>query len=403
MRKAIEQFRKLLLDFIEQRDDLMLVVACPPSEAALMLKLLLDQESNRKDDLYYLFAEDFEGGASYVDGLVARMKRDYDAALASVEDGLEPLPALPPACLGGSALARLQAALGYARGLVPPATGHRLVWGMAPGQITNLGEYTELLLACLPRPKVEPWMRGLRLLVRVPESFPDTAPLANAPRVRFRRFGIAPDAAENELRESANNRRLPTAARVQALLQLSFIDVAHGRVDVATAGFRRSLAWYQKTEDPGQQALAMVGLGDCCRRIPDIEKARYWYECAIRPAGAARQLVTLSIIAQHLAAIAYEKKQYEDAVVYYGHLVTLKRALTDEDGLVEALLWRGRAQDQAGQAEFALASWQEAMLICKTFELDHRREECLAQLRRGFQAVGQPGAAERAVEEWKNA
>jgi hypothetical protein len=43
------------------------------------------------------------------------------------------------------------------------------------------------------------------------------------------------------------------------------------------------------------------------------------------------------------------------------------------------------------------------MLICKTFELDHRKEECLAQLRRGYQAVGQPGAAERAVEEWQNA
>src|SRR5262245_41160211 len=92
MRKSIDQFRKMLLDFIEQRDDLMLLVACPPSEAALMLKLLLDQESNRKDDLYYLFTEDFAGGASYVDAIVARLRRDHDAALASAKDGIDPLP-----------------------------------------------------------------------------------------------------------------------------------------------------------------------------------------------------------------------------------------------------------------------------------------------------------------------
>src|SRR5262249_29593917 len=157
MRKAIDQLRKLLLDFIEQRDDLMLLVACPPGEAALMLKLLLDQESNRKDDLYYLFAEDFAGGASYVDAVVARLRRAYDAALASANDGIAPPPALPPACLSGSPLARLQAALGYARSLVPPATGHRIVWAMAPAQVAPVGAYTDLLLDCLPRPNIEPW------------------------------------------------------------------------------------------------------------------------------------------------------------------------------------------------------------------------------------------------------
>jgi hypothetical protein len=42
-----------------QRDDLMLVVACPPSEAALLLKLLLDEEKAKARDLFYLAADDF--------------------------------------------------------------------------------------------------------------------------------------------------------------------------------------------------------------------------------------------------------------------------------------------------------------------------------------------------------
>jgi tetratricopeptide (TPR) repeat protein len=405
MRKAIDQLRKLIVDFIEQRDDLMLVLACPPAEGALMLNLLLGLESDRQVDLYYLFAEDFASTSAYLDAIAHRLKTDYDASVESEGPDEEPLPPVPAKCLAAaeSAPSRLHAALAYTRSLVPASTGHRIVWGLGPAEIANVGDYTALLLSCLPTPKIEPWMRGLRMIVRVPADLPDTDPLAKAPRVRFQRFAIPPDAAESELKAIVANERLPDAERIQALLQLSFIDAAHDRLPAATQGFNAALAFYQSTNDPTQQALAMIGLADCSRRGGDVAKAKYWYECAIIQAGEENQLMLLSLIAQHLGAIAFDAKQYDDAVSYYDELVTLKRAITDEEGLIDALLWRGRAQEKAAQRDAALVSWEEAMLICKTFEVKHREEECLTQLKHGFAALGRAADGDRAVAEWKNA
>src|SRR5262245_38468422 len=99
MQKSIDRLRKLLLEFIEQRDDLMLVIACPPGEAALMLNLLLAQERDRRADLFYLFAEDFPASQSYVESVVQRLRRDYDASVESADQGIEPFPPLTPTCL----------------------------------------------------------------------------------------------------------------------------------------------------------------------------------------------------------------------------------------------------------------------------------------------------------------
>jgi tetratricopeptide (TPR) repeat protein len=393
MRKWIDQLRKLASDFIEQRDDLMLLVACPPGETALLLNQLLAMEQERDVHLYYLFADNFAGRTGYVDTVAQRLRRDYEASLESPD--IEPLPR--PDLTGND----LHAALAYTRGLVPAATGHRVVWGLGPNAIANLDDYVALLSGCLPNSKIEPWMRGLRIIARVPEDFSPASALAKRPRVRFQRFAIPSNAAEVELRELACSTTIAEAARIDALLQLSFIDLAHSRFKTATDGLRSVLAYHQKTENLGMQALAMIGLGDCSRRAGDLDQAKYWYECAIIPAGEAKQLVCLSMIAQHLAAMAFDRRQYQDAIDYYEQLVTLKRAISDEDGLCEALIWRGKAQDKAGQADAALASWEEAILVCKTFDLDYRADECLANLKRGYEAVGKRTHGEQVIREWK--
>jgi tetratricopeptide (TPR) repeat protein len=243
-------------------------------------------------------------------------------------------------------------------------------------------------------------MRGTRLIVRVPEDFPDDAPLLKSPRVRFRRFAIPADAGEMELKETVEDANASDAERMRALLQIAFIDLAYDRHKEATAGLRTTMAWHQKAGDLALQAVAMIGLGDCCRRGGDIDKAKYWYECAIGPAGAAKQMMPLSLIAQHLGAIAYNRKQFAAALAYFEQLVIVKRAITDEDGLVDALLWRGRAQEKTGKIDLALVSWEEAMLVARVFELGHREAECLEQMRKGFAAQGRAANADKAVKEW---
>ncbi len=400
MRRAIEQYRNKLVDFIEQRDKMMLLVACPEAEAALMLKILLDQQNGSRNDLFYLISEDFLSSDQYVDAIVSRLQREFNAAVETGETDILPIPNGCERSSGNSASARLKECFGYARSLVSPATGHRIVWCLSPGTIVNLGAYERLLQECVSTGPIEPWMRGLRLFARLPVTTTFGRSLATAPFVEYFPYAIPANASERELREDIQNPRLPLGDRSQSLLQLGFIDMAHGRADAAKQGLRESLAIAQQTNDPALQALSMIGLGDTSYKEKDFTKAKYWYECAIIPAGDGKQIMCLAMIAEKLGAIAFQQARFEDAEFYYDQLCILKRSIPDENGLVDALLWRGRSQLLLVRAENAVASFQEAILLCKSFDLDHREAECMSELRRGFQAMGRPSQGEVECSDW---
>lgn len=400
MRRAIEQFRKRLIDFIEQRDKLMLLVACPEAEAALMNKILLDQQNSSRNDLYYLIADDFLTSGQYVDAIVARMRREFEAAEEMGDRSILPLPIGCEKSLKTPTVSRLKECFSYARSLVEPSTGHRIVWCLSPGTIANLESFERLIMECVSNDSIESWMRGLRLFVRLPVTNSIARPLASDPLVEVLPYAIPTNASEDELREDVSNPLLPVAERSSSLLQLGFIDMAHGRTDAAEKGLRESLSIAQQTNDLGMQALAMIGLGDTVRRQGDARKAKYWYECAIIPAGEGKQIMSLAMIAERLGAIAFEQARFEDAEFYYDQLTILKRCIPDENGLVDALLWRARSQLAQMRAELAVASCQEAILLCKSFDVVHREAECLSALSRSYQAMGKVALGERECNDW---
>jgi hypothetical protein len=105
-------------------------------------------------------------------------------------------------------------------------------------------------------------------------------------------------------------------------------------------------------------------------------------------------------IVQSLAAVAFQEKRFSDAEERYSELVTLKRAMADEDGLAEALEWQGLSQEQQGAYDRAAVCWEESALICKAFELTHRLGPILTHLRRGYQALDMREELETFDEEW---
>ncbi len=379
---------------------MMLLVACSEAEAALMLKLLLDQQNGSRNDLFYLISEDFNSVDLYVDAIVSRLHREFNAAAEAGETDILPIPNGCNRSSGNTASARLKECFGYARSLVSPSTGHRIVWCLSPGTIVNLGAYERLLQECVSTGPIEPWMRGLRLFARLPATTTLGRLLAAAPFVEYFPFAIPEDASERELREDIKNPRLPLGDRSQSLLQLGFIDMAHGRADAAKQGLRESLAIAQQTNDPALQALSMIGLGDTSYKEKDFAKAKYWYECAIIPAGDGKQIMCLAMIAEKLGAIAFHEARFADAEFYYDQLCILKRSIPDENGLVDALLWRGRSQMLLVQPDQAVASFQEAILLCKSFDLAHRETECMGELRRGFEAAGRTSHGDLECSDW---
>src|SRR5262249_20608742 len=129
------------------------------------------------------------------------------------------------------------------------------------------------------------------------------------------------------------------------------------------------------------------GLGDIARRQGNLPEAQHWYACAVVPAAKASNPILMSNIVQNLAAVAFQEKRFSDAEERYSELVTLKRAMIDEEGLAEALEWLGLSQENQQAYDRAVVSWEEAALICKSFELEQRLGPLLAHLRRGYQAL----------------
>ena len=398
MQKAFDKLSQTLVDFVDQRERMVLSVFTPEAEAALMLKLLLDLQNSSRNDLFYLITDPFVTADRYVDAIVNRLESEYAADVESGGTELRPIPELCRQGNGRLAHQRLQSCFAYVRSLLPTDLGHRIVWGMAPTEIANEREWERFVLSSIPESGIESWMRGLRWIVRFPLSQHRDDPKTNKFVEHFR-FAIPPNAAENELRESLQT-HLSSDARAQALVQVAFIDLAHSRTDEATPALRESLVIGQQLEDPAMQALAMLGLGDAAWRKGNIEQSKYWYECAIIPAGESNQIMSLSIIAERLGDIAFQEEKFEDAVIYYEQLVILKRVILDEHGLVVALLKRSRAEQHTSNAAASIVSCQEALLMCHAFPTAHPQDECLSELANAYASVGRRAEGERERVEW---
>jgi tetratricopeptide (TPR) repeat protein len=391
MRKLIERLGRDLDGFVEQRDDLLLLLACSAEDSALVLKVLRDRDRMAASDVYLLFADDFLDASSFVTKAVERLHEEHAIANAGAEqEGKEPLPPVP-AALGDTtrpAAPRLQEAFTYARSLLPEAGGHRLVWAMFPAKVADWTAYLQLVSACSPARGIQPWMRGTRLIFRVEADFAlGSSPLVGVKGVRQARADFGQAALQAGLQEEAADLALPQADRMQALLALAALDGAHDRTAEATRKYSILYEYFVRAENPLMQALVLNGLGDMPHKQGDLEKARHWYECAVPPAAAAEQPLVLSVVVQNLAAVAFEGGKFAEAEEYYGQLSELKQLLLDEEGKAEALEWRGLAQEKQAEYDRAVQSWEQAELISRAFELRHRLRRVLEHLRRAYRQL----------------
>jgi tetratricopeptide (TPR) repeat protein len=390
MRKLFERLTRTLKDFYSQRDDLILLVACGDGDVALVLKALRELDRNSPGGVFLLFGEDFDTPDSFVTGLAQRLQEELTLTNDSVGPGEERLPQLPAEFLDpkNPPLARLEPGLRYAQALINPRQGQKFLWGMCPGKISDPKSYLELLAQLTPQPEIRPWMRGARIVARVPVDFQlDRSPLAGAERVNVEPFVIPPDAHEQGLLADAADPKLPLADRMQAEVQLGYLDYAHGQFDQATGRFRKALAFFQWAEIPVMEGLVLSGLGDIARRQENWKQAQHWYACAAVPAAAAGSPILLANIVQNLALVAYHEGRFADAEERYAELATLKLGMLDEVGLAEALEWEGICQEKQNAYDRAVESWEEAASVCKTFEMKDRFTPMLAHVRRAYEKL----------------
>jgi len=403
VRNLFDQLTRKLRTFREQRDNLLLLVPCADSDVAFLLKALRDLDRQSPADLYLLFADDFLSSDLYITALANRLQEELTLTNEATGPGDEKLPPLPPEILDqrNPAPDRLKAGMRYARSLVDPRKGQRFIWGMGPMSIKDREQYLELLAQLPPKPDILPWMRGARIVARVTADFNlERSPLAQAKRVKVDPFVIPPDAHEKELLANAADPKVPLGDRMQAEVQLAYLDYAHGQFDTATERFNKALAFFQWAEIPAMEGLIISGLGDIARSQGDWKKAQHWYACAVVPAAESGSPILLSTVVQNLALVAYQEERWADAEERYGELVTIKRGMFDEVGLVEALEWRGKSQEKQEAFDRAVLSWAEAALVCKDFDLKDRLDPLLDNWRRGYERLGMREELKTFAAEW---
>lgn len=405
MRKIYDQLMGTFRQFLEQRDYFLLLVPCGDNDVALFLKALRDLDRESGADVFLLFAEDFQAPATFLNSTAQRLQEEHKLTNEAVGPDVSRLPPLPDDFLDlkNPPPARLEAGLRYASSLIDPRRGQHFLWGMGPGTIGDPKSYLELLAELLLKPDIRRWMRGARIVARVPADFQlDHSPLAKAKRVQVRPFSIPPNTQEEELLVGAEDPKLPMGDRMQAEVQLAYLDCAQSRFDEAIERFLKALAFFQWAEIPVMEGLVICGLGDIARRQENWKEAQHWYACAVVPAAKGGNPILMSTIVQNLAVVAFQEKRFTDAEDRYAELVALKRAMIDEDGLAEALEWQGRSQEEQGAYDRAVASWEEGALICKAFECEHRLHPLLTHLKRGYQALEMREELEQFDAEWND-
>ena len=403
MRKLFDQMMGSLRKFLKQRDHLLLLVPCGDSDVALLLKALRDLDRESGTDLFLLFADDFQTPDTFLNDIVRRLQEEHALTNEAVGPDVLKLPPLPVAFLDprNPPLARFEAGLHYAHSLIDFRQGQHFLWGLVPGGIGNSESYLDFLAQLLPDPEIRPWMRGARIVARVPADFQlARSPLGMANRVQVKPLIIPPNAQEEELIATAEDPKTPLGDRMQAEVQLAYLDYAHSRFDEAIRRFLKALAFFQWAEIPAMEGLIICGLGDIARRQENWQEAQHWYACAVEPAAKADSPILMSNIVQNLAVVAFHEQRFSEAEERYSELVTLKRAMIDEDGLAEALEWQGICQERQGAYDRAVVCWEEGALICKAFELKHRLDPMLTHLRHAYQALQSDEELEKFDEEW---
>ena len=403
MRKLFEQLKALFRRFLAQRDHLILLVPCADSDVALLLQALRELDRESGSDLFLLFAEDFHTPQQFITDTCLRLQQQHQLLNEAVGPELSKLPPLPDDFLASKSpvAVRLESGLRYAHSLIDPSQGQHFLWGMGTGRISDPRGYLELLAHLPPNPDIRPWMRGARIFARVPGDFQlGTSPLAGAKRVLVRPFSIPPNIQEEELTTGAADEKAPMGDRMQAEVQLAYLDSAHKRYDQAVARFLKALAFFQWAEVPVMEGLVLTGLADIARSQGNWQQAQHLYACAVVPAAKDGNPLLMSTIVQNLAAAAFQEKRFSDAEERYGELATLKRSMIDEDGLAEALEWQGLSQEQQQAYDRAVLCWEEGALICKSFDLKHRLGPMVAHLRRGYRALGMREELRNFDAEW---
>lgn len=386
MRRKLEELKAAVQEFVDQSDHLALVVNGTDTEILYAIKVLDAIEQENASDVFLTFPRPLATAEAYLQDLFAGLEAQVVAGQElQRKDGLPEWPAFPAACKdpGLEVAARLRTAFDHVRGLLPREEDHRVVIGLLPASIHDPQQYASIVGALLPHGGFAPWMRRLRIVLRDTREQPFLVPFLEReriPGVMVLDLELGTAALASALAEDAADPALPTAERMQALLQLAALDYSHRRDREAIEKYRVLYDHYGAAKDARMQALCLGGVGDVLRRAGQGDQAKERYQQALAlvvPTGALPLMLNLLVAAGELCL---ERKEFEEAEGYLALAEPVAAKLLNPFGKCDVMEKLGAAREGRKDFKGAVEVWRRATVLCQQVEYLDRWQSVLERL-----------------------
>jgi tetratricopeptide (TPR) repeat protein len=395
MRQKVDWLRQQLQAFVEQRDDVALVVRCSEADCALVTKVLEGLDESSTSELYWVVIEAFRDVPSFVEACVQAFATRHEAVRLTLQQRKLPAwPPLPVRVQDPAALppvARLKELMTFSRSLLPTLNGCAVVWALLPMHIGDAKAYAGFMRSLWQHEFPFPWCHHVRLLVR--DDFPAGA-LGNAPaesaRVGVCEVDFSPDAIRQGLEEEMADDRAELSDRVNSCLMLAGIDFSHGRYDRAVQQYEVVHRYAAATQNPTLATVALNGLGDALRSQGRLDEAVLALEAALAPASMASHppIPVLFDLYMKLGEMRVSQRRWEEAEVFLQGATDFAYLLHDPDGRLRGLRLLGDAQYEQAKTDAALQTWFAGAVVAGKLGKDDQRADFTASLRRHYEARG---------------
>jgi tetratricopeptide (TPR) repeat protein len=390
MRRKLQELTDTVAEFVDQGDNLTLVLGTDDASMPLVVKTIEGLDQQNDSDLFLLFPDDAGPPDAYLSAIATRLEAQLMVANDLRKEKGEPAwPGLPVAChdVREPPAARLRAAIEHVRGLMPPDGDHRLVWALLPLAIKDQVGYAQIVGQLIPRTTIEPWMRGTRFLVRDEREPPFLIPALKkrqAQGVLVYRPDFSAAAVEAELNKDALDPEAPVPERMQALMQLAGLDYAHQRFPEAIEKYGILFAYYREHDAKEMQGICLQGIGDILRRSGKPVEAKTRYQQGLAICAESPAVVVTMNLCVAAGDVSLELRQLPDAAGYFELAEQIATKIINPFVKADCMEKRGQVLELQNDPGGAVRLWRDCAGLCRQFEYRHRLVSVLERMRAWF-------------------
>ena len=399
MRRLLKEIGDRLQAFIDQREDVALVLCSPAGDSVPMLKILEGLEEASASDLHWVVTDNFVDPAAYADAVVAAFATKHDVVrLAMQKQGMRPWPPIPKRVRSPAAppAQRLRELAAFSRELLPVRNGGNNVWIFYPLEIGDRGAFARLMAELLRHEFPFPWCHHLRFIVRAePADAVTRTVLGDRPRVQWYEPDLSASAVNRALEEESADENAPLAERMAGLPILAGNDFAMARYPEALEKYALLLRYHGSMNNYPMAAFALNGMGEVYERMGALERANESFEAALIPASHGEHPaipIWLNTVV-NLGNLCVRQKRWHDGEAYFDVAQQLATVARDGPAKVGALRNRGDCQQQQGKLDEAAKSWRAAVVIAAQLEDVDACRALLGRLEQHHTQAGEHAAA----------